>query len=106
APGKEMLVHPLPQYASISAETTSSEETLTIIHSGSTEDEPKPELPNNWISSGGHKRTLAEIEQLRTNNQSQRSIILDLEKELRSLRKSMHETTDEEEKEDKSKDIE
>lgn len=106
APGKEMLVHPLPQDIPISAEAASGEETLTIIHSGSIEDEPKPELPNDWVSSGGHKRTLAEIEQLRTNNQSQRNIILDLEKELRSLRKSMHETTDEDEKEDKSKDIE
>ena len=106
APGKEMLVHPLPQDAKESIADAPTEETLTIIHSGIPDAEPKDELPNDWISGGGHKRTYAEIEQLRTNNQNQRSIIIDLEKELRSLRKSMHETTDEEEKRDKSKDIE
>ncbi len=106
APGKEMLVHPLPQDVKQPAADIAVEETLTIIHSGAPEAEPKAELPNDWISSGGHKRTFAEIEQLRTNNQNQRNIIIDLEKELRSLRKSMHETTDEAEKEDKSKDIE
>lgn len=105
APGKEMLVHPLPQDTPHPAETTSSEETLKIVHNGTPEDDSKPELPNDWVSGGGQKRTFAEIEQLRTNNQNQRNIILDLEKELRGLRKSMHETTDEVEKEDKSKDI-
>src|SRR5690606_4742054 len=80
-------------------------ETLKIIRTTEAADEQPGITPNDWISQGGHQRTLTEIQLLRDNNQSQRNMIVVMESELNTLRHAMNETTDEEEKAEKGKDI-
>lgn len=105
SPGKEALIHPLPGEQPVAVNPGPVEETLTIVHSNQPEEDSIEQRTNQWVTEGGPQRTRVEIEHLRTNNQNQRNIIIDLEKELRSLRKAMNETTDEGEKENKGKDI-
>lgn len=81
------------------------EDVLKVIHTNLTESEKQlsqTESVNHWE---GHERTLAEIQQLRMNNQNQRNMIIDLEKALRALRREALETDDEKVSEEKYRDI-
>ncbi len=59
----------------------------------------------SWITDGGHERTLEEIEKLRSNNQNQRKLILELNLEINQLRESMSNTDDETLKAEKTQEI-
>ena len=59
----------------------------------------------SWTEDGGPQRSLEEIEKLRSNNQNQRKLILELNSEIGLLRESMLNTEDEELKEEKSQEI-
>jgi chromosome segregation ATPase len=81
------------------------EEVLKVVHTKLAENEENlrpSESDEHW---SGHKRTLAEIQNLRQNNQNQRNMIIDLEKELRALRREALETDDEKVSEEKYRDI-
>lgn len=104
SPGKENFLHPIPLQQPETNLPAPAEDSLKIVDTIAPKEE-QPDTSNTWVKQGGHQRTLAEIEHLRTNNQSQRNIIIDLEKELRSLRQAMNETSDEDEKASKGKDI-
>src|SRR5690606_1188716 len=68
------------------------EEVLKVVHMNLAEGEKnlsKNETDEHW---NGHKRTLEEIQNLRLNNQNQRNMIIDLEKQLRALRREAQET--------------
>lgn len=81
------------------------EDVLKVIHTNLAESEKQlgqNESINHWE---GHERTLAEIQQLRMNNQNQRNMIIDLEKALRALRREALETDDEKVSEEKYRDI-
>src|SRR5690554_1735993 len=69
-----------------------TKDVLTIIHNSP--NEQKERLPSSWDIQGGRQQTLAEIEQLRLNNQNQRNMIIDLDKELRHLRSSLDNSVD------------
>jgi hypothetical protein len=60
---------------------------------------------SSWAEDGGPQRSLEEIEKLRSNNQNQRQLILDLNSEINLLRESMLATDDEVLKEEKSQEI-
>lgn len=91
--GKEELLHMHPD----EPKPPATPETLTIVHHNLPHDDKTPEV-KSWVELGGHERTMEEIKRLRSNNQNQRSMIIDLEKELRALRKATQDTADEEEK--------
>lgn len=104
--GKEALLNPHANIPLTVAETDGDEkQTLTITHTTSFADDTPPAIPNDWVTQGGHQRTLKEIQLLRDNNQSQRNMIITMESELNILRDAMHATTDEVEKAEKGKDI-
>lgn len=62
------------------------------------------ELPS-WTESGGPQRSLEEVEKLRSNNQNQRKLILELNSEIGLLRESMLTTEDNDLKEEKLQEI-
>ncbi len=68
------------------------EETIKVIRQDVARDVDA--LNQNWLSGGGHKRTLEEINQLRENNQKQRRMIIQLERELNSIRNAIAESGD------------
>lgn len=76
-----------------------------IITPGETQEAHPYSKASAWIEEGGHERTLAEIEQLRSNNQRQRMLILELNTEINQLREQMDDTQDETIKQEKSKEI-
>lgn len=78
--------------------------TMTITPGEKPEPQASPKL-SSWVVDGGHERTLAEIEQLRNNNQRQRMLILELNSEINKLREQVNDTQDEKIKEEKSKEI-
>lgn len=59
----------------------------------------------SWAEDGGPQRSLEEIEKLRSNNQNQRKLILELNSEINSLRESMLNTEDETLKAEKGQEI-
>ncbi|WP_331346877.1 hypothetical protein [Cellvibrio sp. UBA7661] len=59
----------------------------------------------SWVEGGGPQRSLEEIEKLRSNNQNQRQLILELNSEINVLRESMLATDDEVLKEEKGQEI-
>src|SRR5690606_20830231 len=77
---------------------------LTIIHNS--EKRKTENLPSAWDIQDRRQQTLAEIEQLRLNNQNQRNMIIDLDKELRRLRSALHDSADKPESLEIPKDIE
>jgi hypothetical protein len=62
------------------------------------------EFPS-WTEDGGPQRSLEEIERLRSNNQNQRKLILELNSEIGLLRESMLATEDADLKEEKIQEI-
>lgn len=77
---------------------------LTIIHNSEKRKAEDP--PSAWDIQDRRQQTLAEIEQLRLNNQNQRNMIIDLDKELHHLRSSLCDTTDKPENLEITKNIE
>lgn len=71
------------------------EDVLKVIHTNLAESEEDLSQSMDLRNGEGHQRTLAEIQKLRMNNQNQRNMIIDLEKELRSLRREAKDTDDE-----------
>lgn len=59
----------------------------------------------SWAEDGGPQRSLEEIEKLRSNNQNQRKLILELNSEISVLRESMLTTEDETLKAEKGQEI-
>jgi hypothetical protein len=59
----------------------------------------------SWMEDGGPQRSLEEIEKLRSNNQNQRKLILELNSEIGLLRESMLTTDDDTLKEEKIQEI-
>ena len=59
----------------------------------------------SWAEDGGPQRSLEEIEKLRSNNQNQRKLILELNSEISLLRESMLNTEDETLKAEKGQEI-
>src|SRR5690606_31605958 len=71
------------------------EDVLRVIHTNLAQSEDALSQSMNQRNGEGHERTLAEIQKLRMNNQNQRNMIIDLEKELRLLRREARDTDDE-----------
>lgn len=61
--------------------------------------------PPSWAEDGGPQRSLEEVEKLRSNNQNQRKLILELNSEIGLLRESMLTTEDDTLKEEKIQEI-
>lgn len=103
-------VTPFNQYSPTKLQTVDSrsapltKDILTIIHNSTKE--KVESVPSSWNMRGGPRQTLAEIEQLRINNQNQRNMIIDLDKELRRLRASLHDSADKPENLEITKNIE
>lgn len=60
---------------------------------------------SSWTEDGGPQRSLEEVEKLRSNNQNQRKLILELNSEIGLLRESMLDTKDDALKEEKIQEI-
>lgn len=72
------------------------EDTLKVIHTQMADSSSRlSEASNSPYSGSGTAYSLAEIQQLRGNNQRQRNLIVDLEGELNNLRQAIPETEDE-----------
>jgi hypothetical protein len=80
-------------------------EVLQIIHTNPAENTPAPDQTVDANAVDGLQRTVVEIQKLRLNNQHQRNIIIELEKELRRLRKEADETDDEAVSRERNRDI-
>lgn len=80
------------------------EDFLKIVHSN-IENRNTGSTSNQLKHSDDRQRTLAEIQQLRLNNQNQRGVIIDLEKELRILRREVQNSDDEAVNAERGKDI-
>lgn len=61
--------------------------------------------PTSWTEEGGPQRSLEEVEKLRSNNQNQRKLILELNSEIGLLRESMLTTEDDTLREEKTHEI-
>lgn len=79
-------------------------------HDPSSTEPSTTELPEeddviSWAEDGGPQRSLEEIDKLRSNNQNQRKLILELNSEINVLRESMLDTDDETLKAEKGQEI-